>query len=90
MPAPPIVSRSTSTWLAAFLTVPSALSVPSASVTVLLALSIAKLPSTWKKPKTLSLRLPLACTSSPLAPSKVSASVLLPPVLTDSAVAPLA
>ena len=56
MPEPPIVSKSTSTWLADFLTVPSALSVPSASVTDLLLLSIARSPSTWKKPKTSSLR----------------------------------
>ncbi len=79
---PPMVSTSTATS--------SALEAPAflASVTKSLEDVMAKLPSTCTKPKTSSFRWPLACSSSPLEPSRLRTKLLFTPVTTRSAVAP--
>ena len=71
---PPTLSRSTLTVSAVFCPVCLA------SFTAAVLLSIAKSPSTWKKPYTFSTKWPLARFISPLAPSIVSAIVLVVPV----------
>ena len=75
---PPIVSMSTSNGVADSSTPVVAGS--SARVTLELLFSIAKLPCRAAKPKALMFRFPLACSSSPLAPSMLSFRLVLGPV----------
>ncbi|GAA4332662.1 hypothetical protein GCM10023144_22970 [Pigmentiphaga soli] len=62
--------------------------VSSASVTVSLLFWIAKPPLTWKKPNASIVRVPLACSRLPLAPSMSSAMPDDGPVVTDRLVLP--
>ena len=61
---------------------------PSASVTLPVPLSRAKLPSSWKKPKASITRWPLTRVSAPLAPSRSKVKSEPVPVGTVSAVLP--
>ncbi|GAA4332673.1 hypothetical protein GCM10023144_22990 [Pigmentiphaga soli] len=75
-PDAPIVSKSTSTVES------------SANVTVSLLFWIANPPLTWKNPNASMVRVPLACSSEPLAPSMSSATLDDGPAVTDRPVLP--